>query len=177
MSSAHPHFIWKDLFKRGNSEKRAIIEVLKDSALFKTLSGRELAYVSNFVYERVYQANEPVFRQNDRGMGMYIIAKGRVAIKTDSPNGPVLVTILEEGTFFGEIALVDEDNVRTASAVPLEKTVVVGFFKPDLLEITDRKPDTGVKILSQLCRVLGRRLLETTDRITVLSRDKNAKAA
>lgn len=171
---SHPHFVWKDLFRRGDSEKRGILEVLKDNILFRTLARRELSYLSNFVYERVYQVDEPVFEQNDRGIGMYIIAKGRVAIKTQTPQGELLVTVLSEGSFFGEIALVEPDNVRTASAIPLEKTVLVGFFKPDLMEILERKPDMGVKILFQLCTVIGRRLMETTERISMMKRSQPA---
>jgi CRP-like cAMP-binding protein len=179
--TAHPHFVWKDIFRRGSSEKRSTIETLRENILFRTLSRRELAYLSNFVYERVYQLDEPVFQQNDRGIGMYIIAKGRVAIRTQGPHGETLVTILEEGSFFGEIALVEPDNIRTASATPLEKTILVGFLKPDLMEILERKPDMGVKILFQLCTVIGRRLMETTERISMMKRSQpasppNAKA-
>jgi CRP-like cAMP-binding protein len=173
--ASHPHFLWKDLFRGGNPEKRSIIDTLKGNILFQTLNRRELAYLANFVYERTYQVDEPVFQQNERGIGMYILAKGRIAIKTHGAGGEVLVTTLREGSFFGEIALVDP-NVRSASAIPLEKSTVVGFFKPDLEEILRRKPEMGVKILFQLSTVLGHRLAETTDRITVLSR-KHADAA
>jgi len=69
---------------------------------------------------------------------------------------------------------VDPDNIRTAAAVAVERTVVVGFFKPDLMELLERKPEMGVKILFQLSTVLGRRLLETTEKITALSRDRKA---
>jgi CRP-like cAMP-binding protein len=172
--ASHPHFIWKDLFRTGDSEKRSIIETLRENILFRTLNRRELSYLSNFVYERVYQTDEPVFQQNDRGIGMYIISKGRVSIRTQSPQGDTLVTVLEEGSFFGEIALVEPDNIRTASAVPLERTVLVGFFKPDLMEILERKPDMGVKILFQLCTVIGRRLMETTERISMMKRAQPA---
>lgn len=168
--ATHPHFIWKDLFRAGNAEKRAILDTLRDNILFRTLTRRELSYLSNFVYERVYQVDEPVFQQNDRGIGMYIIAKGRIAIRSHTAQGEVLVTVLEEGSFFGEIALVEPDSVRTATAVPLERTVLIGFFKPDLMEILERKPDMGVKILFQLCTVIGRRLIETTERISVMKR-------
>ncbi|MGZ3698385.1 MAG: cyclic nucleotide-binding domain-containing protein [Bdellovibrionota bacterium] len=149
--------------------------MLRENILFRSLTGSELKYLSNFVYERVYQPEEPVFQQNDRGMGMYMIAKGRIAIKTLTPQGEVLVTILKEGSFFGELALVEPDNIRTASAVAADRTVVIGFFKPDLQEILTRKPAMGVKILFQLSAVLGRRLLETTEKITELKRALNQK--
>lgn len=170
--TSHPHFLWSDLFNRKKDDRSSVVEVLRENVLFRTLSSRELHYLATQVYERVYQPEEAIFQQNDRGIGMYVIAKGRVAIKTQAAPGAaeMLVTTLGEGSFFGELALVDPDNVRTAMAVALERTVVVGFFKPDLMELLERKPEMGVKILFQLSTVLGRRLLETTEKITTLSR-------
>lgn len=172
--ATHPHFLWKDLFRRGKSETKVLIDLLRENILFQTLSNRELQHLSHFVYERVYQPDEPVFNQGDRGNGMYIIAKGQIAIRSHTAQSETHVTTLQEGSFFGEIALVEPDNLRTASAVALERTVTIGFFKPDLAEILERKPEMGVKILFQLAAVLGRRLLETTDRITHLKREKSA---
>ena len=166
----HPHFLWLDLFRRKKADRHSITDVLRENVLFRTLTGREIAYLATLVYERVYQPDEPIFQQNDRGLGMYVIAKGRVAIKTNTPEGEVLVTYLTEGSFFGELALVDPDTIRSASAISVERTVLVGFFKPDLMEILERKPAMGVKILFQLSTVLGQRLLKTTEKITLLSR-------
>jgi CRP/FNR family cyclic AMP-dependent transcriptional regulator len=166
----HPHFLWRDLFRREKSGDNLVLATLRENVLFRTLSKAELKYLANLVHERTYQPEEPVFQQNDRGIGMYAIAKGRVAIKTNNTEGDVLVTVLHEGSFFGELALVDPDNLRTATAVALENTTLIGFFKPDLQEILERKPAMGVKILFQLSTVLGRRLLETTEKITLLMR-------
>jgi CRP-like cAMP-binding protein len=168
--TSHPHFLWADLFRRKKADQASLLDTLMENILFKTLTGREVRYLGGLVYERVYQPGEPVFQQNDRGLGMYIISKGRVAIKTNSVQGEVLVTTLTEGSFFGELALVDPDNIRTATAQAVDRTVLIGFFKPDLMEILERKPAMGVKILFQLSTVLGRRLLETTEKITLLTR-------
>jgi len=172
----HPHFIWSDLFRKDNSNQKTIAKVLKENILFCTLTPQELNYLSTLVYERVYQADEPVFQQNDRGLGMYVISQGRVNIKTQTAKSEVLVTTLSEGSFFGEMALVDPDNVRTASAIATERTVMIGFFISDLTEILDRKPAMGAKIMFQLSTVLGRRLLETTEKITKLVRADMARA-
>ena len=172
--STHPHFLWTDFFSRKNTDKATIIDALSQNILFQTLNRKELRYISNYVYERSYQADEPIFAQADRGLGMYLIVKGKVAIRTQSPqpghSGDVLVTVLRDGSFFGELALVDPDHIRTAHSIAMEKTSLIGFFKPDLTEILERKPDVGVKILFQLSVVLGRRLLETTEKITLLTK-------
>lgn len=170
--STHPHYLWADLFRNDSSEKANLIQVLRENVLFRTLDHRELRYLSNFVYERIYEPGEPIFHQNDRGFGMYVIAKGKVAITTQSSDGDLLVTTLTAGSFFGELSLVEPTNIRTATATATERTVLIGFFKPDLTEILERRPAMGVKILYQLADVLGRRLVETTEKITLLTQSK-----
>ncbi|MCM2323522.1 MAG: cyclic nucleotide-binding domain-containing protein [Oligoflexia bacterium] len=165
-TSSGSYFLWADFFRgRGRQKAQSAVEALRGNILFSTLSDRELEYLATRVYRRVYEKDESVFHQDERGFGLYVIEQGNVAIKTKTPKGEVLVTTLGAGTFFGELALLEPDNIRSASAVPLERSVLIGFFKPDLLEILERKPGMGVKLLLQLSMVLGKRLLETTERI------------
>ncbi len=173
MSASHPHFLWKDLFRRRDRGASTLIQVLSQNILFQTMTKRELKYLANFVYERVYQPGEEIFGQGERGLGMYLIVRGRVSIKNQSPQSEVLVTLLGESSFFGELALVDPEHLRTATATAVDRCELVGFFKPDLLDILQRKPSMGVKILFQLSHVLGKRLLETTERMTLLTRARN----
>lgn len=161
-----PHFLFTDLFSR--YKRSPLDEILSQNILFSTLSRRELRSLRGRVYERTYQPNEPVFEQGDRGFGMYIIAKGRVAIQTHAVEGELQVTTLGPGSFFGELALIDPENLRSARAIAQEPSVLIGFFKADLLDLLERQPDTGVKVLFQLATVLGQRLLESTEKINLL---------
>ncbi len=165
----HPHFLWTDLFKNHNSDQKTMAHVLKENIIFSTLTPRELTYLNSLVYERIYQPNEFVFQQNDKGLGMYVISQGRVAIQPRSSGTETLEIILKEGSFFGEIALVDRESPRNASAIALERTVLIGFFISDLSEIVERRPSMGTKILIQLSTVLARRLQETAQKITRLT--------
>lgn len=168
-------FLWLDLFSRKSESEITILSTLKTNQLFTKLTPRELNYVAKIVHVRTYEPSEVIFEQYEKGLGMYMIAKGSVEIKIrgkEKHDEQVLVTTLHAGSFLGELALVDTDNKRTASAYALGPTMLIGFFKPDLLEIMERKPETGVKILFQLAKVLGRRLNETTDLITTLVRER-----
>ena len=172
-------FIWADMFRRGRDPKsEAVIAALRSNHLFKPLSSGELRYLAGLVHERIYEKGETIFKQNDRGYGLYVILNGKVSIRARSPKGEVQVTSLERGSFFGELALIEEDNIRTAAAVASERTSLLGFFKPDLMEILERKPETGVKILLQLAGVLGRRLMATTERVNAaLAQESEAEAS
>ena len=155
-------FLWLDLFSRKSESEITVLSTLKSNQLFTLLSPRELREVAHVVHVRTYENGELIFEQYEKGLGMYMIAKGNIEIKVSE----VLVTTLNAGSFFGELALVDADNKRTASAFAQGQATLIGFFKPDLLELMERRPQTGVKILFQLARVLGRRLNETTELIT-----------
>jgi CRP-like cAMP-binding protein len=174
--ATHRHFLWTDLFHRDRNPEKSIVKYLGSNILFSKLSSRELKYLSEIVFERTYQKGEPVFQQNDRGLGMYLIVKGEVAIESKTQYGEALVTTLTEGSFFGEIALIDPATIRTASATATQSSTLIGFFKPELNEILERKPSMGVKILLQLSVVLARRLQETTLKIsnrTSIHHEKN----
>jgi CRP-like cAMP-binding protein len=156
-------FIWSDLFRPGETSHRPLARILGENVLFKTLSGRELTYLSTQVHERVYEKGETIFEQDERGMGMYVIASGRVSIRERSGPAESVIATLEGGSFFGELALIEADSRRSASAVALERSTLIGFFKPDLFDILERKPEMGVKLLLQLSRVLGVRLVASNE--------------
>ncbi|MEW6058118.1 MAG: cyclic nucleotide-binding domain-containing protein [Bdellovibrionota bacterium] len=173
-------FLWLDLFSRKSETEITVLSTLKSNQLFARLTPRELQYVSRFVHLRNYEPGETIFKQYEKGLGMYMIAKGAVDIRVrtnDNLQDEMLVTTLGAGSFLGELALIDTDNKRTASAYAQGPTILVGFFKPDLLEIMERKPETGVKVLFSLSRVLGKRLNETTELITKITRENTPKKA
>jgi len=109
---------------------------------------------------------------------MYIIAKGSVNIVADRATGEnpedrqLVVTRLVTGDFFGELSLVEDNGLRSASCMAHEDSILIGFFKPDLMEIVNRSPSTGVKITLRLGEVLGHRLKETTEKISQLRRQQ-----
>ncbi len=165
--------LWDNIFRTPKKEND-VRSVLENNALFCDLSDRELQFVQDIVHVRRYHAGEAVFRQSEVGVGMYIIVKGRVEIFVTDPAPiqeefrDIYITQLTDGDFFGELSLVEDNGRRTASAVARDETTLIGFFNPDLMEILERSPQTGVKIVFRLAEVLGRRLKETTDKVSEL---------
>jgi CRP/FNR family transcriptional regulator, cyclic AMP receptor protein len=169
------NYFWDNIFKHNRQEK-SVENALKNNILFQDLNMRELQLVKNIINVRNYRTGETIFNQGEIGVGMYIIVSGSVDILVEessvSGEGPQsnFVTRLAELDFFGEIALVEETGRRTATAIAHEETILIGFFKPDLMEIISRHPNIGVKILFGLGRVLGTRLSETTSLIRALKK-------
>jgi CRP-like cAMP-binding protein len=169
------NYFWDNIFKRPKKEDE-VRNALRENLLFKDLTERELNLVHGVVHVRQYHAGEPIFRQGEVGVGMYIIVSGRVEIYvTDAGEAfdeghDIFITQLLSGDFFGEISLVEDIGRRTGSAIARDETTVIGFFKPDLLEILKRSPNSGIKILCRLAEILGRRLKETTGKVSELRR-------
>jgi CRP-like cAMP-binding protein len=173
------NFLWENLFRR-NRKRDELRTALRENILFEDLSERELKFLENIVHIRRFHAGEPIFRQGEIGVGMYIIVKGSVEIfSTDATKmgagevNEALITQLAPGDFFGDLALVEVNGRRTASAIAQSESTLIGFFKPDLLEILARKPQTGIKILFRLAEVVGRRLKKTSDKVTELQDELN----
>ncbi|MCB0362681.1 MAG: cyclic nucleotide-binding domain-containing protein [Bdellovibrionales bacterium] len=168
--------LWDNIFRRGEREND-LVQVLSRNILFESLSTRELVFLKDLVHVRSFHPGETIFRQGEIGIGMYILVSGNVDIfiedlqQIEGEPTSVLVTSLGPGDFFGELSLVEDKGRRTATAIARDQTKLVGFFKPDLIDISERNPSTGVHILMRLGEVLGRRLKETSEKVTLLRRE------
>ena len=167
------NILWDNIFRRPDKE-HDVRAALKANPLFADLGVRDLAFVESVVHVRRFHTGEEVFRQGEIGVGMYIILKGRIEILVTDPLAvdvelrEIHITQLGEGDFFGELSLAEDNGRRTATALSRDESTLVGFFKPDLVEILERSPSTGGKIAFRLAEVLGRRLKETTDKVSEL---------
>ena len=169
------NFIWDNILNFSKNEK-SISHKIKQNILFQDLTNQELKLVENIINVRTYRPGEVIFRQGEVGVGMYIISKGSVGIYVEeilpktSETKTTHITELHQGDFFGDLALVEDNGKRSASAVANQECELIGFFKPDLIEVAERSPNAGVKILLRLGEVLALRLKETTARITELKK-------
>lgn len=168
------NYIWDNIFRRNADQ--SVQSVLRENILFRDLSENDLRFLERCVHVRHYHAGESVFRQGEIGVGMYLVVKGRVEIYIVDPEAvsddsrEIYITQLLASDFFGELSLVEDNGRRTATAVAREETTLIGFFKPDLMEILSRRPAMGTHITLRIAEVLGRRLKETTEKVSELRR-------
>ena len=113
------------------------------------------------IHHRQYNIGDFIFKNRAPGEGMYIIMQGsvKITIGTRNNNENILAE-LEEGDFFGELALFD-DEARSANAIATNDSQLLGFFTQDLMSLQGRNPVLGQKILFNLGGVLGERLRGT----------------
>src|SRR3954463_6909874 len=72
---------------------------------------------------RTFGTGDTIFREGDRGEGIYLVEKGSVEIFKKAPDGrKVVIGKIQAGGIFGEMAAIDE-RPRMASAAAIEHTV------------------------------------------------------
>jgi voltage-gated potassium channel len=108
--------------------------------LFARLDAAAIADLVAILRARTVPSGTTIIRRGDRGDAMYLIASGRVEV--ESPVGKV---VLEEGEFFGEMALLSREP-RSASVTALRSTDLLVLDADDFLRLVDRLPDIGAKV-------------------------------
>jgi len=153
--------LWKNFFSSKTVREGTTEDVIKKVPAFASLSPRELKEVAAIVHKRDYRAGEPVFYQGDPGLGMYIVQDGEVSITIlgKDENESELI-VLNDGDFFGELALLDE-SPRSANAICKTDCTLIGFFRPDLFEVIEKNNTLGIKIVLKLAEIVAQRLRQT----------------
>ena len=75
---------------------------------------------------------------------------------------------LEENDYFGELALLQENNFRTATAIAREQSQLLGLFKPDLEDLINEYPIVATKLLQSISVILANRLFSITSEVRYL---------
>lgn len=98
-------------------------------------------------------AGESIFRESEPGTEMYIIQEGQVEILKESDAQERRLAVLEEGDFFGEMAIL-EDMPRTAGARALTPCALLRIDRSTFNQLIRHNPEISVRMLRKLCHRL-----------------------
>ncbi len=144
-------------------------ERLRALSLFVNLTPGELKIVDGLLHERKYLKDEVIFDKGDDGQAIYIVIDGSVLILPQGKPVDDQVIELGPGTFFGDLALLD-NSVRSAQARAATNTTLAVFFRADFMDLLETHGLIASKISLQLARHIGKRLRET---LNVANRDQH----
>jgi CRP-like cAMP-binding protein len=130
---------------------------LKESALFSSLTPLELKIVDGLMHERRYLADEIIFDEGEEGQALYLVMSGRVIISRQLGAAREVVAELAAGSFFGDLALLD-NSPRNAQTRALDNCELAVFFRADFMGLMETDAVIGYKISLALARHIGRRL-------------------
>ena len=109
----------------------------------------DLSRKDNFKEEISLKKGAVLFHEGEASSFMYIISKGKVGILKESDGRVTPLAIVREKNFIGEMSLFN-DEVRSASAVALEDTLVFMIKKTDIRKVLKNCPDWVTNIMITL---------------------------
>jgi CRP/FNR family cyclic AMP-dependent transcriptional regulator len=114
------------------------VQVLHGSAFFEGVDAADLKALVPSLQRRSFDAGAHIFREGDLGLQLHVILSGEVKIARSGPRGgEVVFAVLMPGDLFGELALLEEDAVRTADAVAVEPTECLTLERSALIAFLD----------------------------------------
>lgn len=113
---------------------------------------------------RRFAKREVLFHEGDPAASVHLIARGRVAVRVTTPLGAVAtLDLLPPGSTVGEMALLQPDGLRSATAVALEPSETLVLDAARFAQLRRERPSVTevlVEMLTARVRQLNERLLE-----------------
>ncbi|MSU57892.1 MAG: cyclic nucleotide-binding domain-containing protein [Pedosphaera sp.] len=127
---------------------------LESAELFRNLRPDEVRALRQVALEREYAAGQEIFREGDRGDGVYVVKSGTVEIsgllnQTTRRN----FSQIKPGGMFGEMAVI-EHRPRSASATAISDTIVYFIPRGEMLHLIERSPGLALSLLQQISQRL-----------------------
>ena len=126
------------------------VEHLRKVPIFSDLSDSDLKKISKKMISRLYEKGKMILLEQSQGETFFIIISGVVKVTRLSDDGrEVILAILGESDFFGEMSLLDGEG-RSANIVANEKSEVVTLSRSDFLDCLQKYPKIAIALLEEL---------------------------
>src|SRR4051794_8679560 len=140
-------------------------QALRACALFQTLPADRLRRIADIASHRDLPAGAIIFREGETGDEMYVVVAGKVRISKRVPGvGEEALGVLEPGSHFGEMAMVD-DSPRSADAIAHTACALAVVRRDELDQLMFVDKDLAYDLLWTFVRTMAARLRETNDKI------------
>ena len=126
-------------------------EHLQSVPLLSGLGRRDLARLAKQMRERTLAAGKEIVVQGEQGVGFFVILSGEADVTVDGEHRRTL----GPGDYFGEVALLAPEAIRTATVTATSEMQVAGLtswqFRPLVLE----QPEMAWSLLQTMAKQMG----------------------
>lgn len=128
-----------------------IVDALRASPLLAALGDEQLGGLAKVARERTFAAGQTMIEEGKaKAQAMFVILEGTADVST----GGTTVASLGPGDHVGEMALVLEDQTRTADVVATSDVRVVQLSRWDFLPYLKTNPDVALAVIAELAQRL-----------------------
>src|ERR1700694_2097525 len=139
-------------------------ELIKKIDFFAGLDDKILNKISDACIVRQFTKNETIVRQGEMGLGLYIIARGRVKVDREQGGARTQVAELGPEQFFGDMALLD-NKPRSATVTGLEDAECLLLTRDSFVRLMNKYPEIPIR----MAKVLAERLREANAKIVAVA--------
>jgi CRP-like cAMP-binding protein len=126
------------------------VDVLRSVPLFRQIPEEDLQAFAAVTRERTYPKGSIIVFEDDPGDALYLVADGQVKVVLIGEDGrEVILSVLGEGSFFGEMALLD-DQPRSAHVIAMEDSTLLLLRRDDFQARLRQSPAVAISLLAEL---------------------------
>ncbi len=129
-------------------------EFLAYVPIFSELPKETLEKIEKIGTRKKYAKNEVILVEEEAGNALFVIVKGKVKVGRGSSDGrEVILTLLSDSDFFGEMAILDGLN-RSATVTAIEDTELFLIQRNEFLSLLHDYPEISIALLQELTQRL-----------------------
>ena len=136
-----------------------------DTFLFQELSQLECMRVMRIGHTQQFKAGDLIIEEGSVGDAFYVLLSDEAQIY----KGAELLTTVSPGHHFGEMALIEDDAVRSADVIARAESECMVIARPDFTSLLREDPGLGNKLLVALVKNLGRTVRNLSNSVQELS--------
>ncbi|MBN2788688.1 MAG: Crp/Fnr family transcriptional regulator [Candidatus Delongbacteria bacterium] len=122
-------------------------EFLKSISLCENMNDNDIQTISEHCRIKSYKKKNVIFLESDQGSMLYLIYSGRVKItKLNEEGNEVILTILGDGDYFGEMSLLDDQD-RNANAIAMDDVELLTITKNEFVNLIITNPTLSLNLL------------------------------
>ncbi len=122
--------------------------------IFSELDDNTLEQISKLGIRKNFVKDAVVLFEHETGSALFVIASGKVKVSRVSDDGKeVILTILGESDFFGEMAILDGLS-RSANVTAMEDSELFIIQRNDFLALLKKHPEIAIALLQELTQRL-----------------------
>jgi serine phosphatase RsbU (regulator of sigma subunit) len=130
------------------TDNLSLVDMLRTVSLFAGFSLQEYDKIASCARPCSLASGEVLINEGDSGESMYIVADGKFEVwKCDSTGSHVTIGFLVNGSYFGELALIDY-LPRSASVEAISESRLYELQRADFLTLLHEDPVLGNKFYS-----------------------------
>jgi len=129
-------------------------DFLKYVPIFSDLDEKTLEQISKLGTRKPFKKEAVILFEHETGSALFVIIEGKVKVSRVSDDGKeVILTILGDSDFFGEMAILD-GLARSANVTAMEDSEIFLIQRNDFLDLLHSHPEVSVALLQELTQRL-----------------------